>query len=266
MSSLPAPPTDLPADYKACCADLWGHPLVPVLIGDAYRPGGVDLTASLVDGLSLPRGARVLDVGCGPGTTVAHCEAAGLRAVGVDMGRAHQPPVLGDAERLPFADGSFAGVTMECVLSAFPDKAAAVAEARRVLAPGGAMGLTDVTLAGSFPEPLDTMIAWVACAAGALTADGYVALLEAHGLRVTATEDRSADLAAMVAKARRRFALLQGAMGVGITPELVEGLGFDLGLGPDVDLPELAQTLFGQLGDAVERGDLGYTAVWAELA
>lgn len=64
--ALPSTPPGLDAfDVKCRCADLWAHPLVRLLAGDAFRPGGVGLTAELVGRLRLDGGARVLDVGCG---------------------------------------------------------------------------------------------------------------------------------------------------------------------------------------------------------
>ena len=44
------------------------------------RPGGLELTDRIVALARLPRGARVLDVGCGSGATVAHlADRHGLR-------------------------------------------------------------------------------------------------------------------------------------------------------------------------------------------
>lgn len=66
---------------------------------------------------TLPAGARVLDVGCGPGRDLARLQRAGMRAVGVDLNRAfaaraarHGPVVVADVRALPFRDATFAGV------------------------------------------------------------------------------------------------------------------------------------------------------------
>ena len=103
-------------------------------------------------GRPLRAGERVLDAGCGTGYL-----AAGLRrarpdvlVVGSDLsagmlGNARAagawPLVQGDAGRLPFGDGSFDVVVARGVLHHLPDVAGALAEWRRVLAPGGAVVL-----------------------------------------------------------------------------------------------------------------------------
>jgi ubiquinone/menaquinone biosynthesis C-methylase UbiE len=96
-------------------------------------------------------GLDVLDVGCGQGIDLARYAAAGATVTGIDLtprhvelARAHLAAlelpgtvVLGDAERLPFADHSFDRVASNGVLHHTPDIAAALREIRRVLRPGG---------------------------------------------------------------------------------------------------------------------------------
>jgi SAM-dependent methyltransferase len=92
-------------------------------------------------------GSRVVDVGCGAGTAVAELAAIGADAVGIDaaeeavaFAREHHPGCrfeVGDALRLPFADGSLDGYRAEKLYHALDDPDKACAEARRVLAPGG---------------------------------------------------------------------------------------------------------------------------------
>lgn len=104
---------------------------------------------------------RLLDVGCGTGTliNVMATMPQAERLVGLDyspvMARqlaakiAASPlgtklhVVVGDAERLPFADQSFDVVTCCHSFHHYPHQAAAVREFRRVLRPGGLLVLVD---------------------------------------------------------------------------------------------------------------------------
>lgn len=62
------------------------------------------------------------------------------------MGAPNVEFVEGEAERLPFADGSFDVVISNGVIDLVPDKDAVFSELHRVLAPGGRIQLADVTI------------------------------------------------------------------------------------------------------------------------
>jgi ubiquinone/menaquinone biosynthesis C-methylase UbiE len=102
-------------------------------------------------GCTETRGLDVLDVGCGQGIDLYHYASAGARATGVDLTPRHcelaqqhlavmerdATVVNGDAEAMPFDDGSFDRVSSNGVLHHTPDMPAALREIRRVLRPGG---------------------------------------------------------------------------------------------------------------------------------
>jgi SAM-dependent methyltransferase len=126
-----------------------------VSVAACARPGGLELTGRLLAAADLPAGSAVLDVGCGAGASVAHlADEHLLSATGVDASAATvaqageaRPDldfVAGRAERLPFPAASFDAVLYECVLSTLPDPGAALAEAARVLRPGGALLVSDL--------------------------------------------------------------------------------------------------------------------------
>lgn len=106
----------------------------------------------LVKGLELPTGGRLLEVGCGEGGNLHHL---GARPgwVGLDFaeaklrhGQSCVPDVAfvrGDASRLPLAEHTFDAVLIRDVLHHVPDRRAVVAEAARVLKPGGRLGLIE---------------------------------------------------------------------------------------------------------------------------
>lgn len=90
------------------------------------------------------RPTRLLVIGCGDGVEAGHlARATGARGVGIDLvveARARGEGVelaRCDARRLPFRDGAFDAVYCYHVLEHVPEPARAIAEARRVLAPGG---------------------------------------------------------------------------------------------------------------------------------
>lgn len=96
-----------------------------------------------------PDGGVLVDLGCGGGLLAPHVAALGYRHVGVDLvpsalaiARAHGvTPVRGDVTRIPLGDGVAAVVTAGELLEHVPDPAAVIAEAARVLRPGGRLVL-----------------------------------------------------------------------------------------------------------------------------
>lgn len=104
--------------------------------------------------------AEVLEVGGGrSGTTALLFPGARVTNLDMDASCAEAPCnrqprvrfVEGDATRLPFADASFDAVTMFDVIEHVPDDAAAIAEALRVLRPGGYLLLSTPNERWRFP-------------------------------------------------------------------------------------------------------------------
>jgi SAM-dependent methyltransferase len=123
---------------------------------DAYHAGWGGLTAqaipAMLDVLRIAAGTGLLDVASGPGYLAARAAARGAAAVGLDFSsamvataRALHPAVAfreGDAEDLPFADATFDAVGMNFGILHLARPEAAIAEAARVLRPGGRYGFT----------------------------------------------------------------------------------------------------------------------------
>jgi len=96
-------------------------------------------------------GARVLDIGCGPGIWTRELARRGYRVSAIDLTstavalarrslelfRLEADIREGDAENVPFPDASFDGVVSHGVIHHTPDTARCVREMARVLRPGG---------------------------------------------------------------------------------------------------------------------------------
>jgi len=106
------------------------------------RPGGLELTRLGLEFCQFTPAARLLDIGCGAGATVALLTSLGYQAIGVDL----LPPedgVQADAAALPFDDDSFDGVLFECSFSKIAAPEKALSEARRVLKASGKLLISD---------------------------------------------------------------------------------------------------------------------------
>jgi malonyl-CoA O-methyltransferase len=120
---------------------------------DSYANALIMIEEPLVRGLvGDVRGKRVLDVACGTGRHAIWLDAMGADVTGVDqspqmlaIARAKPSNVRwleGDVAKLPAADASFDVVVNALVMEHLPEIGPAIAEAHRVLAPGGSFVLS----------------------------------------------------------------------------------------------------------------------------
>lgn len=137
------------------------------LLDDAFASS----THALLNDLSVPNGATVLDAGCGIGRTTRHLREHAPEAdriVGLDadpdlleVARARTAPddsvdlsyQEGDAEALPFEENHFDVVYTRFLLTHLPEPAEAVEEFRRVCRPGGVVAAQEPDFAslGTWP-------------------------------------------------------------------------------------------------------------------
>jgi 2-polyprenyl-6-hydroxyphenyl methylase/3-demethylubiquinone-9 3-methyltransferase len=195
-AALPLPRNDV-RQYEGM-ADQWWQPYGTfamlrwiaaaraTLIPPAPRPGSV-----------------LVDLGCGAGLLAPHAARLGYRHVGVDLvaaslrlaGEHGVLPVRGDVQRLPVADAVADVVSAGEILEHVPDLPAAVAEACRVLRPGGTLVLD--TIADTRLAKLLTVTIAERLPGGAppgihdpalfVNRDRLVAEAARHGVRLTLT-------------------------------------------------------------------------------
>ena len=106
----------------------------------------------LLDSAEVRSGARTLDVASGPGYAAAGAAARGARVAALDfssamveLARSQNPEIEfreGDAEALPFPEGSFDALVMNFGMLHLAQPERAVAEAFRVLRAGGRFAFT----------------------------------------------------------------------------------------------------------------------------
>ena len=129
------------------------------LAGEWWRPGGAfsmlhwiaRARAALVPPATRP-GAVLVDLGCGGGLLAPHLYGLGYRHVGVDLttsalvlAAAHGVrPVRADVARVPLRDGCADVVSAGEILEHVPDPAAVLAQACRLLRPGGTLVLDTI--------------------------------------------------------------------------------------------------------------------------
>jgi ubiquinone/menaquinone biosynthesis C-methylase UbiE len=142
-------------DYDADAFDAYeqaGWESIAGRFAERWSPITSLAVDALLDAAHVGQGSRVLDVGTGAGDAAAHAVRRGAEATGVDVAtamveiaaRRHPEAtfVQASATELPFADGFFDAVVANNVIQHIGEPERAVVEFRRVLAPGGRVGLT----------------------------------------------------------------------------------------------------------------------------
>ena len=189
-----------------------------VITGDLYDAAEAEslpeaaLLASLGCGnptalAELKEGEVVLDLGSGGGIDVllsARRVGPTGYAYGLDMtdemlalaeknkaeaGAENVQFLKGRIEEIPLPDNSVDVLISNCVINLSADKESVLAEAFRVLRPGGRFAVSDVVVEGELPDAVRAdMEAYVGCVAGALEKDDYLAKLQAAGFENASVE------------------------------------------------------------------------------
>jgi 2-polyprenyl-3-methyl-5-hydroxy-6-metoxy-1,4-benzoquinol methylase len=224
-----------------CCGEAV-DPITVDLYDEAQR-GEVPETAVLASlGCGNPTalaelhaGEVVLDLGSGGGIDVllsARRVGPTGKAYGLDMtdemlalarrnqaeaGATNVEFLKGEIEAIPLPDASVDVIISNCVINLSVDKDRVLAEAFRVLKPGGRFAVSDVVVRGEVPPEVRRSVElWAGCVAGALEESEYIAKLEQAGFAGIGIEPtRIYDL-----EDARQFLATQGIDLDAIAPQL----------------------------------------------
>ncbi len=186
---------------------------------------------------SLQPGEVVLDLGSGGGIDVLlSARRVGPRgkAYGLDMtdemlalARENQRKagvdnvefLKGEIEDIPLPDSSVDVIISNCVINLSADKDRVLAEAFRVLKPGGRFAVSDVVVRGDIPPEIRRNVElWAGCLAGALDESDYIARLARAGF-----EDVSIEPTRIYKVADAREFLSGQGIDVDVVAPLVDG-------------------------------------------
>ncbi|MDZ7399666.1 MAG: methyltransferase domain-containing protein [candidate division KSB1 bacterium] len=167
------------------------------------HPGGLWATERLAEKCRIAQDSKVLDIGCGKGTSAIylakkyHCKVTGVdiedRLIEQANDLVHKRGVsrqvqfqTGDALSLPFPADEFDVALSQAFLILVPDKKQAVREALRVTKAGGFIGWLELSFYQHPPDSLFREAESSACAfciRNTLTFDEWQELFEGCGMR-----------------------------------------------------------------------------------
>ena len=218
---------------NSCCGGAAFDGTVDPITSNLYAKGETD---------QLPSAAVLASLGCGNPTALAHLEPGEVvldlgsgggidvilsarrvgptgKAYGLDMtddmlALAQQNAaeanvtnvefLRGQIESIPLPSNTVDVIISNCVINLSSDKRTVLAEAFRVLKPGGRFAVSDVVVRGDMPpEVRKSMELWIGCVAGALEEQEFLSLLREVGFehpsieptRVYQADDAAAFLA-----------------------------------------------------------------------
>lgn len=233
----------------------------------------------LLEHLPLPRGATVLDVGCGTGFPLLElAQRLGVGAIvhGLDrwgqalvrarfkrqvLGLVNATLIGGDGAAMPFADARFDLAVSNLGINNFSDPDAVLRECRRVLKRGGRLALTS-NVEGFMAELYD-LFARILAERGETEAETALHWHVAHRGTVTSIGERLRRAGLRVTRAEQRECPMRFADGSALLRHYFIRLGFLEGWRSVVNTTterEVFDALEARLNArAGERGDLALT-------
>ncbi len=171
--------------------------------GCSGRPGGLDITRRAFEISPAPAAARILDIACGRANTIAFLHSQyNLSAFGTDISfkalrertvqEADTPVAQADGMYLPFKDGTFDAVILECALS-IVDTRLVLRECRRLLKPGAMLFLNDIYVRNP-DATAQASLSHTRCLGGLMSQEMIHERLREHHFRLNVWEDQSPAL------------------------------------------------------------------------
>jgi SAM-dependent methyltransferase len=179
----------------------------PLMVAE-LRPGETVLDLGSGGGLDVLLSARrVAPLGLAYGLDASTDMLALARANADDAQVTNARFLHGRIESIPLPDDHVDVVISNCVINLSRDKPSVLAEAYRVLKPGGRLGISDVTAdVDTDPSRLALAEEQVGCLAGALTQPEYERLLGAAGftdVTITSTNQAADGLHSAIIQATK---------------------------------------------------------------
>jgi len=219
-------------DTKQCCVDFYQNELVRVLFGDSLHPGALSLTEKLGREINLSEENKVLDVGCGVGTSsIFLAKEFGCSMTGIDLSEKNIKVaesvaseqgfesltnfMIGDAEGFDLSDNMFDSVICECSLCLFPNKEQAAKEMFRVLKKDGNLGISDVVVRGKLPEEMQKALFKFICILDAKSESEYTQILEKAGFNNIIFDDKKKEIQHLLTDVKRRIFVAELAINMG---------------------------------------------------
>jgi len=161
----------------------------PILLAE-LRPGEVVLDLGSGGGIDVLLSARrVGPAGKAYGLDMTDEMLALARRNQAEAGVTNVEFLKGEIEAIPLPDASVDVILSNCVINLAGDKDRVLAEAFRVLKPGGRFAVSDIVVRGEVPERIRrNMDLWMGCIAGAMEESEYVARLERAGFQGVTVE------------------------------------------------------------------------------
>ena len=181
-----------------------GNPLAVA----SLKPGETVLDLGSGGGLDVLLSARrVGPAGTAYGLDASTDMLALARANAAQAGATNARFLHGHIEDIPLPDGQIDVIISNCVINLSADKARVLAEAFRVLRPGGRLGISDVTTdEDADPGQLADAEQRAGCISGTLTQQQYQDLLQAAGftaITITTTHPAGAGLHSAIIQAAK---------------------------------------------------------------